>query len=101
MKLQMHSIHFDADRKLLDYIQKKAEKLETFYDRITGGEVFLRINKDTVHHANKVLEIKLNVPGSTLFVKETSSSFEAAADEAVDALKTQLKKFKEKNGNGH
>lgn len=101
MKLQMHSIHFDADRKLLEYIQKKAEKLDTFYDRITDGEVFLRINKDSVNHANKVLEIKLNVPGTTLFVKETSSSFEAAADEAVDALKTQLKKFKEKNGNGH
>lgn len=101
MKLQMHSIHFDADRKLLDYIQKKAEKLDTFYDRITGGEVFLRLNKDSVNHANKVLEIKLSVPGNTLFVKETSSSFEAAADEAVEALKTQLKKFKEKNGNGH
>ena len=53
MKLQMHSIHFDADQKLLDYIQKKAEKLDTFYDRITGGEVFLRINKDTNLHENK------------------------------------------------
>lgn len=101
MKLQMHSIHFDADKKLLEYIQKKAEKLDTFYDRITDGEVFLKINKDSVTHANKVLEIKLNVPGQTLFVKETSSSFEAAADEAVEALKTQLKKFKEKNGNNH
>ena len=54
MKLQMHSIHFDADQKLLDYIQKKAEKLDTFYDRITGGEVFLRINKDTNLHENKL-----------------------------------------------
>jgi len=101
MKLQMHSIHFDADRKLLDYIQKKTEKLDTFYDRITGGEVYLRLIKDSVNHTNKVLEIKLSVPGNTLFVKETSSSFGAAADEAVEALKTQLKKFKEKNGNGH
>jgi len=101
MKLQMHSIHFDADKKLLEYIQKKTEKLDTFYDRITGGEVFLKINKDTVNHSNKVLEIKLNVPGQTLFVKETSSSFEAAADEAVEALKTRIKKFKEKNGASH
>lgn len=92
----MHSIHFDADAKLLNYIQKKAEKLDTFYDRITGGEVFLRLNKDTVQHENKVVEIKLSVPGHTLFVKETSGSFEAAADEAIEALKSQLKKFKEK-----
>jgi putative sigma-54 modulation protein len=96
MKLQMHSIHFDADQKLLDYIQKKTEKLETFYDRITGGEVFLRVNKDTTTFENKVIEIKLSVPGHTLFVKEHSSSFEAATDEAIEALKTQIKKFKEK-----
>lgn len=96
MKLQMHSIHFDADRKLLDYIQKKTEKLSTFYDRITGGEVFLRLNKDTVGHENKVVEIKISVPGHTLFVKQQSSSFEAATDEAVEALKAQVKKFKEK-----
>lgn len=97
MKLQMHSIHFDADKKLLDYIQKKAEKLDTFYDRITGGEVFLRLNKDTTSHENKVVEIKLTVPGHTLFAKESSISFEAAADEAMEALKSQIKKFKEKN----
>ena len=96
MKLQMHSIHFDADKKLLDYIQKKAEKLDTFYDRITGGEVFLRLNKDTTSHENKVVEIKLTVPGHTLFAKENSTSFEAAADEAMEALKSQIKKFKEK-----
>jgi putative sigma-54 modulation protein len=96
MKLQMHSIHFDADKKLLDYIQKKAEKLDTFYDRITGGEVFLRINKDTNTHENKVVEIKLSVPGHTLFAKEHGTSFEAATDEAMEALKSQIKKFKEK-----
>ena len=96
MKLQMHSIHFDADQKLLDYIQKKTEKLDTFYDRITGGEVFLRINKDTALHENKIIEIKVSVPGHVLFAKESSSSFEAAADEAMEALKGQIKKFKEK-----
>jgi len=46
MKLQMHSIHFDADRKLIDFIQKKADKLDTFYDQIIDGEVFMRIDKN-------------------------------------------------------
>lgn len=96
MKLQMHSIHFDADKKLLDYIQKKSEKLDTFFDRITGGEVFLRINKDTNSHENKVVEIKLSVPGHTLFAKETKGTFEAATDEALEALKSQIKKYKDK-----
>lgn len=97
MKLQVHSIHFDADKKLLDFIQAKLNKLDQFYDRITGGEVFLRLSKgDSSKVHNKVIEIKLNVPGSSMFVKEEGSSFEEVTDLALDAMKAQLKKFKEK-----
>jgi len=95
MKLQMHSIHFDADQKLIDLIQKKADKLETFYDRIIDGEVFMRLVKGDAKE-NKVVEIKVNIPGNQLFAKEQSSSFEAAADVATEALRRQLKKHKEK-----
>ncbi|MCG8386646.1 MAG: ribosome-associated translation inhibitor RaiA [Cytophagales bacterium] len=97
MKLQMHSIHFDADRKLLDFIQKKVDKLETFYDRMVDGEVFLRLNSDTIE--NKTVEIKLNMPGNQLFAKEEAKSFEEATDLATEALRRQIKKFKlKKNG---
>jgi putative sigma-54 modulation protein len=97
MKIQVHSIHFDADQKLLDFIQKKVDKLETFYDRIQGGEVFLRLEKgDSSKVKNKVVEVKLNVPGSSVFVKEEDASFEAATDQAMEALKIQLKKHKDK-----
>src|SRR5688500_18606946 len=95
MKLQMHSIHFDADQTLLDFIQTKADKLETFYDRITEGEVFLRLNNND-GIANKTVEIKLHVPGATLFSKEEAPTFEAATDEAVESLRRQIKKHKEK-----
>ncbi|MEM8893020.1 MAG: ribosome-associated translation inhibitor RaiA [Bacteroidota bacterium] len=95
MKLQMHSIHFDADHKLTDFIQKKADKLETFYDRIIDGEVFMKLEKDDSRE-NKIIEIKLNIPGNQLFASEKSRSFEAAADSAVEALRRQLKKHKEK-----
>lgn len=97
MKLQMHSIHFDADRKLLDAVQQKLNKLDHFYDRITGGEVFLKVVKGAsskVH--DKLIEIKINLPGNTLFVKELGQTFEEALDLALEALKVQLKKFKEK-----
>ncbi|MFT4856248.1 MAG: putative sigma-54 modulation protein [Algoriphagus sp.] len=95
MKLQMHSIHFDADRKLIDFIQKKADKLDTFYDQIIDGEVFMRLDKND-NMANKIVEIKLNVPGKQFFAKNQSDSFEAAADEAVEGLRRQIKKYKEK-----
>lgn len=94
MKLQVHSIHFDADRKLINFIQKKVDKLETFYDRLVDGEVFLRLNNEGIE--NKTVEIKLNIPGTQLFATEKARSFEAATDLAADALKIQLKKFKTK-----
>jgi putative sigma-54 modulation protein len=94
MKLQVHSIHFDADSKLVEFIQKKVDKLETFFDRVVDGEVFLRINNEGVD--NKTVEIKVKVPGSQLFAKEQARSFEAATDLATEALRNQLKKYKEK-----
>ena len=94
MKLQVHSIHFDADIKLINFIQKKLNKLETFYDRTVDGEVFLRLNNEGVE--NKTVEIKLRVPGSNLFAIEKARSFEAATDLAADALRVQLKKAKTK-----
>lgn len=95
MKVQVQSIHFDADVKLIEFIEKKISKLPTFFDRIIDAEVFLKLVKKEAKN-NKVVEVKLNVPGTTLFATEQSDSFEAAADNAVEALKSQLKKHKEK-----
>ncbi len=97
MKLQFQSVHFTADQKLKDFIEQKANKLETFYDRIIDGEVFLRLDKNEHRYDNKLIEIKLNIPGTTLFSKEYATSFEAATDQAVESLRRQLKKYKEKN----
>ena len=95
MKLQMSSLKFDADVKLLSFIQKKADKLDLFFDRIIDGEVLLRIDRDE-SKVNKLLEMKINVPGSTLFAKEKGKSFEAAADLAVESIRRQLRKYKGK-----
>jgi putative sigma-54 modulation protein len=95
MKLQMHSIRFDADEKLIQFIQKKADKLDTFFDRIIDGEVFMRLDKDN-NMENKIIEIKLNIPKNQLFVKERAKSFEAASDQAIEALRKQIIKHKDK-----
>ena len=94
MKLQIHSIHFDADQSLIDFIQAKADKLETFHDRIVDGEVFLRINNTGIE--NKTVEIKLYLPGNLLFAKEKAKSFEEATDMCTEALRRQLRKIKVK-----
>lgn len=92
MKLQVQSIHFNADVKLINFIQRKVDKLQTFYDRMVDGEVFLRLNNEGIE--NKTVEIKLNMPGTQLFAVEKAKSFEAATDMATEALRSQLKKFK-------
>ena len=95
MKLQMHSIRFLADQSLITFIQKKADKLDRFFDRIIDGEVFMRLDKDN-NMENKIIEIKLNIPRNQLFAKERAKSFEEASDLAVEALKKQIIKHKDK-----
>ncbi|GAB3163880.1 hypothetical protein GCM10027291_04370 [Telluribacter humicola] len=101
MRLQMRAVHFDADQKLLSFIQQKMDKLDTFYDRITSGEVILKLDKSgsTKIHT-KLLEVKLYVPGGRVFVKEQGTTFEEATDLALDALKMQVKKYKNKRKDG-
>lgn len=97
MKVHVNAVHFTADNGLVEFIQKKLNKLETFYDRIISSEVFLRLDKgDKLNTHIKQIEIKLYVPGSTLFVSEKGSTFEEATDLALDVLSRQVKRFKEK-----
>lgn len=95
MQLQVHSIHFDADQKLINFIQEKVDKLTQFHDQIISGEVFLRLDNSDKNE-NKVAEIKLLVPGKDLFARRQCKSFEEATDDAVEALRRQIKKHKEK-----
>ena len=95
MKLQMSALKFDADQALLEFIQKRADKLDLFYDNILDGEVNMKLGADEIK-GNKVVEMKLNVPGASFFASEESKSFEASADQAVEALRRQLRKHKGK-----
>jgi putative sigma-54 modulation protein len=91
MQVQIHSIHFDADKALLALIESKLQKLTVFNNTIISSEVFLRVEKGA-RKENKLVEIKLHIPGKELFAKKKSLSFEAAADEVVEALRRQIAK---------
>ena len=91
MDIQIHSIHFDADRDLLDFIETKLNKLITFNDTIISADVFLRIEKNN-ERENKMVDIKVHVPGKELFAKRHSTSFESAVDEVTEALRRQVVK---------
>ena len=95
MDIKIHSIHFDADKKLIDFINSKVKKLIQFYDRIIGVEVFLRVEKDQGTE-NKLAEIRLDIPGNDIFAKKKTASFEESIDNSIEAIKRQITKFKEK-----
>ena len=96
MKLQVQSIHFDADQGLLDYIQAKCDKLDHFFDKIVDGQVYLKVVKEG-KPKNKSVEIKLNVPNEVLMASEVGvDSFEEGTDLCTDNLKRQIKRYKDK-----
>lgn len=94
MEITVQSLHFDADKKLVDFVEEKVSKLELFHDKILGGDVTLKL--DSQGKENKVAEIKIKLSGKELFAKKQCKSFEEATDEAVEALRKQIRKHKSK-----
>ncbi len=96
MEVKINSVHFNADQRLVDFIDKKVNKLDTFFDGIIKADVTLKVAKPEVAK-NKVAELKLSIPATdNLFAKKQADSFEEATDLAIDAIKRQLDKYKEK-----
>lgn len=96
MEINIQSIHFTADEKLEKYVTSKIEKLKKFYDNILGAQVFLKLDHGSAEIKDKVVEIKLQLPGNILFASDISRSFEESIDISFENLKTQLVKHKEK-----
>ncbi len=95
MKVHTQSVHFSADQKLLAFIERKLSKLDQFFDRIVSAKVLLKL-ENSGKIKDKIAEVRLEIPGTILFVKETNKSFEASIDHAIDSLKRQLIKYKER-----
>ncbi|GAB4303056.1 MAG: ribosome-associated translation inhibitor RaiA [Marinilabiliales bacterium] len=95
MSIKIHSVQFKADKKLEEFIENKINKLIKRHENIIGAEVFLKLDNNSTLE-NKIAEIKIEIPGNDLFAKKQSKSFEASTDIAIEALRRQLKKHKEK-----
>lgn len=95
MKVNAQSVNFNADVKLINFLQNRLDKLETFYDKVISSDVYLKV-ENTSSKENKIVEIKLNVPKNNLMVKKQCKSFEEAVDSACSSLERKLIKRKEK-----
>jgi putative sigma-54 modulation protein len=97
MEVKINSVHFSADQKLVNFVNKKVSKLDTFFDGIINAEVTLKLLKPETSN-NKVSELKLSIPANDgyLFAKKQADTFEEATDLAIDAIKKQIGKYKGK-----
>ncbi len=97
MDIKVNTVHFDADKKLLEFVEKKVVKLASGVDGVVGAEVHLTYDASKPKHTeNKSAKIKLEVPGNDLFAEKEATTFEEAVDLTVDALKKQAEKYKSK-----
>jgi len=95
MKVNTQSVNFNADQKLIDFIQNRMNKLEVFYDKVIKSDVYLKV-ENTSNKENKIFEARISVPGDSFVVKKQCKSFEEGTDMAIASLERQLKKRKEK-----
>lgn len=95
MKVDVHAVNFTVDRKLVDFIQERMDKLEKYYDRVVSADVFLKVER-TSDKENKAVEIKINVPGDDFLVKKQCKTFEEAIELSAESLERLLVKRKEK-----
>lgn len=98
MTINLQSVHFDADKKLIEFANEKVNKLYHLHEGLISCEIILRIDKSSSNE-NKVAEIKLLAKGQELFSKKQSLSFEESIDLVCEALKSQIKKYKDKTLN--
>lgn len=95
MKVNTQSVNFNADKKLIDFVQKRMDKLDLFYDKVISTDVYLKL-ENTSDKENKIFEARVYVPGDSLVVKKQCKTFEEGTDMAIASLERQLKKRKEK-----
>ncbi len=95
MKVNVNAVNFNVDRKLVDFIQVRLDKLEKYYDKVVVADVYLKV-ESTSEKENKIVEIKMHVPGDDFMVKKQCKSFEEAVDSSAESLERLLLKRKEK-----
>jgi putative sigma-54 modulation protein len=94
MKVNIQAVNFKADKKLVDFIEERLEKLRLFYDQIISSDIHLKL--DQSEKDNKIAEVKIGIPGNDLFAKKQCKTFEESVDLCLEALIVQVKKHKAK-----
>ena len=93
MEIKIKSLKFDADAKLIAYVEKNVSKLEKFFDGIETADVTLSLLSEP---DNKNVKIQAHIPGDDLVIERSAKTFEEAVTEAADLMKEKIVRAKEK-----
>lgn len=91
MEINLKTLKFDAGQKLIDFVQKKVDRLSRFFEGVAEAEVTLENAKE-----GKKAKIKVHVPGEDLIIDRTADTFENAITACVDAMKERMTRAREK-----
>ena len=94
MKVQIQA-PWEVNRHLKNIIHEKVEKLNTYFDRIIHADVFLKL-KEHDSPNDKIVEIRLSVPGPYIFAESSADTYEKAVASVAEKIRKQLVKKKEK-----
>ena len=95
MNVNFQSVNYTADTNLVEFTQKRVEKITQFYDHILDVVVYTKVENSS-NKINKFAELKIGIPGDDVIVKKTAKSFEEAINQAADSAERVLKRRKEK-----
>ena len=95
MNVNFQSVNYTADIKLVEFTQKRIEKITQFYNQIVDVFVYTKV-ENSPDKINKFAELKIGIPGDDVIVKKTAKSFEEAINQAADSAERILKRRKEK-----
>lgn len=98
--IKIDSIHFQADQKLLSFVEKKLEKIQTRHNEITSIKVKMSL-ENSGQVKDKIVEIVTHLPRQTMVSSGSDKTFERAASEAIQNQQRQLKRYKERLRESH
>ena len=80
---------------LQKYIDKRLSKLNLYYSRIVNVDLYLKLDNQN-DQINKLVDLRIQIPGEDVVVGKKSESFEKSLDMAASTAERMLKRRKAK-----
>ncbi len=95
MNVQIRPVDVSIKNGTKQFMSKKLAKLEQYYDRIIDVVAWAK-EEANGGKEEKVVDVKILVPGNLIIASGAADTFESATEKSVQIAKRNLKRYKEK-----